>query len=413
MSAEQIRIFVLPRKLTDESSDDDLETYDIQHQRDIQQAAEDRLRAQRLDEEYARQIQSQESGSQPLRPQLSNAGSSSSQAPAVRSSAPNSAPNAFHRMTGIRPPQVHFQGDLTPNVPSNASLSRTLSPPFKSEPRTDKNSFRMGPSSSHFRPDATAFDSKKERLSMTLLDDSDSDIEIIPSTAFRSNGRHQQAFSARSLAYQDAGTGGSRLPIENEQSALTQALYGAQSSPHPWMDPSQSIGSPGQSTLPDSTGQYVYPDASSVNNVPITPGPPFDSTAFFQPPSETDVGYSGYSVQHTSPGLSSLDYSSANPFKQSVGTLFADLNPFSNGQPSINTFTDINSIANLSAFEAISGLQPYTEHMAEQYDYIMNDPRKTNDEIKSLLENIQPDVDLPKENREGTPDGLKYPLVSL
>lgn len=49
--------------------------------------------------------------------------------------------------------------------------------------------------------------------------------------------------------------------------------------------------------------------------------------------------------------------------------------------------------------------------MAEQYDYIVNDPRKTHAEIKSLLENIRPDLDLPAENREGTPAGLKYPLV--
>jgi SNF2 family DNA or RNA helicase len=48
--------------------------------------------------------------------------------------------------------------------------------------------------------------------------------------------------------------------------------------------------------------------------------------------------------------------------------------------------------------------------MAEQYDYIVNDPRKTHAEIKSLLENIRPDLDLPAENREGTPEGLKYPL---
>ena len=54
---------------------------------------------------------------------------------------------------------------------------------------------------------------------------------------------------------------------------------------------------------------------------------------------------------------------------------------------------------------------PFNERMNEQLDYIMNDPRKTNDEIKALIENIRPDEDLPAENREGTPEGLKYPLV--
>lgn len=54
---------------------------------------------------------------------------------------------------------------------------------------------------------------------------------------------------------------------------------------------------------------------------------------------------------------------------------------------------------------------PYNARVAGQLDYIINDPRKTNDEIKALIENIRPDEDLPAENREGTPDGLKYPLV--
>ena len=42
----------------------------------------------------------------------------------------------------------------------------------------------------------------------------------------------------------------------------------------------------------------------------------------------------------------------------------------------------------------------------------LNDPRKMNQEIKQLLENIQPDVELQPEEREETPGGLRAPLVS-
>jgi hypothetical protein len=42
----------------------------------------------------------------------------------------------------------------------------------------------------------------------------------------------------------------------------------------------------------------------------------------------------------------------------------------------------------------------------------LNDPRNLNQEIKELLENIQPDVKLQHEEREETPGGLKAPLVS-
>ena len=52
-----------------------------------------------------------------------------------------------------------------------------------------------------------------------------------------------------------------------------------------------------------------------------------------------------------------------------------------------------------------------TASAAAYYDYVTNDPRKTREEIKSLLENIRPDVELPPENREGTPEAMKYPLM--
>jgi SNF2 family DNA or RNA helicase len=47
--------------------------------------------------------------------------------------------------------------------------------------------------------------------------------------------------------------------------------------------------------------------------------------------------------------------------------------------------------------------------MDEVSDYIQ-DPRRTAQEIQDLLENIRPDTEIPKEDREGTPEGLKYAL---
>jgi hypothetical protein len=54
---------------------------------------------------------------------------------------------------------------------------------------------------------------------------------------------------------------------------------------------------------------------------------------------------------------------------------------------------------------------PFTNEMANRVEYIMNDPRKTSQEIQELLQNIKTEVEIPQENREGTPEGLKYPLV--
>lgn len=82
-----------------------------------------------------------------------------------------------------------------------------------------------------------------------------------------------------------------------------------------------------------------------------------------------------------------------------------------NSQP--NPFQVPGGSYGLNTFSPLEHFNRPTDlAMGDQYDYIMNDPRKTNDEIKTLLENIRPDVDLPLEDREGTPDGLVYPLVS-
>jgi len=43
-------------------------------------------------------------------------------------------------------------------------------------------------------------------------------------------------------------------------------------------------------------------------------------------------------------------------------------------------------------------------------DYVVHDPRKNEEEINQLLKNIRPDMDIPEEEREGTPDALRYPL---
>ena len=55
--------------------------------------------------------------------------------------------------------------------------------------------------------------------------------------------------------------------------------------------------------------------------------------------------------------------------------------------------------------------QELVDRYRDRYDYLTNDPTKTSAEIKSLLENIRPDEELPPENREGTPDAMKYPLL--
>ena len=71
----------------------------------------------------------------------------------------------------------------------------------------------------------------------------------------------------------------------------------------------------------------------------------------------------------------------------------------------------------LNAFNS-RGLNPYdpqnkdlVNRYLERVDYLTHDPTRTTAEIKSLLENIRPDEDLPEEDREGTPDAMAYKLM--
>ncbi|KAL8704575.1 MAG: hypothetical protein Q9201_002267 [Fulgogasparrea decipioides] len=55
--------------------------------------------------------------------------------------------------------------------------------------------------------------------------------------------------------------------------------------------------------------------------------------------------------------------------------------------------------------------QELLDRYMDRLEYLTNDPTKTTDEIKDLLENIRPDEELPPENREGTPEAMVYPLM--
>lgn len=72
-------------------------------------------------------------------------------------------------------------------------------------------------------------------------------------------------------------------------------------------------------------------------------------------------------------------------------------------------------VHNVLSGHSINVYDPKNRELVDRYtdrvNYLTNDPTRTSAEIKSLLENIRPDEDLPAENREGTPDAMTYPLM--
>ncbi len=70
---------------------------------------------------------------------------------------------------------------------------------------------------------------------------------------------------------------------------------------------------------------------------------------------------------------------------------------------------------NVFGRHGIDAQDPANRALVKEYmsrvDYVTNDPTRTAAEIKTLLENIRPDEELPPENREGTPEAMKYSLM--
>lgn len=265
----------------------------------------------------------------------------------------------------------------------------------------------------------------------TFRDDSstqsDSDIEIIPPSAFHDNGRHtrtpaknqnwgsslnaygtQQPKVERLSFSPEAQTAGNAALCQMGQSAsndaLQMAMYGIQQVPN-WMNsagPSSGptlnpFGSGPQSLMTSATGSaggYVYPSVyNGINNA--TGG-----MSAYGGSMQNGLGY----ALNTLPG-SVAGFGMNQPgFSQSFGS-----------SPQASSSDELGDIIRRAGnnYNEISDYLKLDGRVADQLDYIMNDPRKTNQEIKDLLENIRPDVELPPEDREGTPEGLVYPLVSL
>ncbi|KAH7037102.1 SNF2 family N-terminal domain-containing protein [Microdochium trichocladiopsis] len=122
---------------------------------------------------------------------------------------------------------------------------------------------------------------------------------------------------------------------------------------------------------------------------------------------------SPYGAYGARPG--SLVGGSANPLDLSRPTM--PYLPSALGRPqdySRGGSTLANIIERTANIDYSSGLDIYGNPLDDRIrDYIhdvVDDPRKNEEEIRELLANIRPDMDIPQEDREDDPVGLRYPL---
>jgi hypothetical protein len=437
-------------------SDDEFEAFDREFLQ-MQKAEEERIKREQLDEEFARSFQERS-------------------APSSMNPPSTNTISAFDRLSGIPPRPSSSTPSMTSShtqignsgarklpwgTPSSAPLGTKS---VKSEPRSMTSGIKSEAPSTSFEgfasyasmqnksmPSFMAESSSSRVMPGSFRDvdlDSDSDIEIIPASEYHDNGRHtrtptmKQNIGSSSDVYgtqqpklehpmfpTEAQISGNaalrRLGQSASNDALQMAMYGKQQGPKDWMNKSSSAASsimnpfgPGPSSIAGASsfaGGYVYPSAYSNGTGSMLGAHSNGMGSMNAMPG----AYPG-SIHSGLPGLPGLGYGLNNAHDAMAGFGMNQAGPSQtySGAPQSSSSDELGDIIrragnNYNEISDYLNLDTRNGALANQLDYIMNDPRKTNQEIKELLENIRPDVDLPPEDREGTPEGLVYPLVIL
>jgi hypothetical protein len=423
--------------------DDDFEIFDREFFNQ-QKAAEERIERERLDAEFACSIQNAPQMSESMNPQAS------------------STPSAFDRMSGVRPqPSSSYHHQTVQPSSSSRKLPWAQNPSSNLSGRVKAGSITSGmkrePSTSNAGFGSnSAF--KIKNLSRTMpgsfQDDSsnasDSDIEIIPASAFHDNGRQSQTRPGSSTGVYRTPQAKTERPGSSPEawiacnaalhrfdqattsSALQRAMYGNQAVP-PWlssngqgshfqtvrapMNAASSVYSnpqlgltnnvpadPTSQMYPPSGGIYVYPSASLGNGSTVAPGT--YGGVFGASPGGGNMQNLGPALGYTLnniPGAMGNGYSYNHPGpSQGFGGAYRRV--------MTDSFADISQHPN--TYNELTDFLSHPSMASDSDNYIMNDPHKTTQELKELLENIRPDDEPEPEDREPTPEGLKESLVS-
>ena len=389
-----------------------------------QQAIENRIKQEKEDEELARSLENGNEG--PVYAVPAAAGRLV-------------GPSAFDRLSGAqRPPPSQTSTSTNPMQKGHTNYSRDrpyFESPSVSNVKREEPSSSSGVSSRSYHGnsfnniDQGKADASSSRTMPGAFKDnsstaSDSDIEIIDSEAFHDNGRHSSTpsgsrfNSSRSVFGHQKSTMhrpnfSTEAPPEGEAAlrriqqgpvytALHTPLYNLEDLPSYLRNHARPLPNSLQnSTLP---GSYPHPGVGIRSNAMYGNSHLYGNDGDLLGNIGMYSGHPGVSMHDAGPERGySLNVSAG----ATVGHGYINQpSPFM-GAGSSQTHNPFSRPDHMSSIFN----RPLDLQMANQYDYIMNDPRKTNDEIKTLLENIRPDVELPIEDREGTPDGLVYPLV--
>lgn len=212
------------------------------------------------------------------------------------------------------------------------------------------------------------------------------------------------------------------VPVNQERSYHPQSFIDLGSD--------DEFGATGEPSHPSS--DLVEIDPSTFNDNRNIPGPynPYGNTAEGSGPSNwgNTGGQIGQSVVNAARGVYNSAYDLVDQQLAGYGTTpsgfggIGGSSVYNNGAGSSSNFIDLDPYdqpqdLTSSVFDrhGINPNDPANRELVESYmdriNYVTHDPTRTTAEIKSLLENIRPDEELPPENREGTPEAMTYALM--
>ncbi|KAF7955746.1 hypothetical protein EAE96_004670 [Botrytis aclada] len=289
----------------------------------------------------------------------------------------------------------------------------------------------------------------------TYIDDADSDssLEIINSSAFKDNGRQKATTSKTTNYYNQSGpiySSETRALGDAAISRTNTSLQGvshlsnwAKNSSNAMVNPSGNIsqasawmmgnnadgmnhgsrvGEQNSHSYPWERDQPFNPyngiDAD-YKDFPMGGTPSGTAYNNTDPSGAYPLGHCNSAMPLTVPGSITGSMHSSHPQNSmhGPGSMF-DIDAMSEHGMGPTNFNSLRgTVSNGGNFPDVksnlSFLSPsfaYTPQMTERMEHVINDPRKTEKEIKDLLENIKAEIEIPLEDREGTPEGLRYPL---
>ncbi|KAK1655979.1 SNF2 family N-terminal domain-containing protein [Colletotrichum phormii] len=102
------------------------------------------------------------------------------------------------------------------------------------------------------------------------------------------------------------------------------------------------------------------------------------------------------------------------PASQMMNRQLAGRNGYlSANRSSLSTSDVINRANNMNFMDLTDGSgNPLDARVVSLMEDINNDPRRSKEEVEALLRNVHAGMDIPEEDREGTPEAMRYPLYS-